>query len=265
MGRYAVATDLASSPSAEINAPMVAVLYPVMSKVRSDVPALRRLYLNTFGWSAIICLSTAVGVTMVAHDLVHLVLGEKWLSVEPLIGWLALGTGMLGLSSGAYVTFDAIGKPDLGAKMQWTRLIFLTVALVPICMILRNMSAVAIGRAGMIAIFIPTLLFTIGRQIKVSPKDYAGALFRPVMAACVMALVLRLTNIWLSPGNGRLLFDVVLGVVTFGGSLLFAWVLSGKPQGPEKDIYVAIPGLFNKVRKRGLKLFGRPVGRSSNP
>jgi len=265
MGRYAVATDLASSPSYEINTPMVAVLYPVMSRVRSDPLALRRLYLNTFGWSTIICLSTSVGVTMVAHDLVHLVLGEKWLNVEPLMGWLALGTGILGLASGAYTTFDAIGKPDLGAKMQWTRLIFLTIALVPICLILRSMPAVAIGRLAMIVIFIPTLLFTIGREIRVSPKDYAGVLWRPVMAACLMALVLRLTNSWLSPGNVRLFCDVILGVITFGYSLLISWSLSGKPQGPEKDIRDATVGVFNKLREGGLKVVGWSASSSSNP
>jgi len=62
MGRYAVAADVAQSPSREINEPMVAVLYPVMSRLQTDMPALRDVYLKTLGWTAFICAATGVGV-----------------------------------------------------------------------------------------------------------------------------------------------------------------------------------------------------------
>src|SRR6185369_8624672 len=46
MGKYAVASDVAQSPSQEINQPMVAVLYPVMSRLQNNLPELRTVYLN---------------------------------------------------------------------------------------------------------------------------------------------------------------------------------------------------------------------------
>lgn len=248
MGRYAVATDLASSPSAEINVPMVAVLYPVMSKAANDQAARRNLYLHVFSWSVVICFSTAVGITMVAQDLVHLVLGQRWLDVEPLIGWLALGTGVLGLSSGAYATFDAIGKPYLGARMQWTRVTLLVIALIPIFFYFRSTTAVAIGRFGMIAIFIPTLLLTVGREIGVGLNDYLNTIWRPAAASSSMALLLSITNEYLAPGNVRLFMDIALGAAVFAGVLLSAWRLSGRPNGPEKDVYDALIGISIKLR-----------------
>jgi O-antigen/teichoic acid export membrane protein len=250
MGGYAVATDLASSPSKEITEPMVAALYPVMARARSDQGALRRLYIKTFGWSAVICASTALGVLMVAHDLVHLVLGNKWLTVEPLMGWLALSGGLLGLSAGAYTTFDALGKPRLGAQMQWVRLVILVVALVPVSLFLRDMSAIAIARFAVTALFIPTLLLAIGREINISASDYLGALWRPALASACMCTILYFANGELVPGDLRLACDVVMGAVSFVVILLFLWRLAGKPQGPERDFQDAVAGLFSRLKLR---------------
>jgi len=91
MGRYAVATDVAQSPGREINEPMVAVLYPVMSRLQSDMPSLREVYLKTLGWTAFICAATGVGVALVAPDMQQLVLGDKWIGIAPLMSWLAIG------------------------------------------------------------------------------------------------------------------------------------------------------------------------------
>ncbi|HEX3810932.1 MAG TPA: lipopolysaccharide biosynthesis protein [Rhizomicrobium sp.] len=236
MGRYAVAEDIASSPSEEINEPMVAVLYPVMAKVLGDKERLRQLYLRVLCWSAIICTSAGVGVTLVAHDMVLLVLGSKWSNVEPLMGWLALAAALLGLSSGAYTAFDAIGKPHLGARMQWVRLSFLVASIVPVAFLVGNMEAIAITRLVVTAIFMPTLFFAVGREIDVSAADYLRVLWRPFLAAAVMAALTVTANLNMAPGNLRLLFDVLLGATSYSGTLLALWALSGSPDAPEKDV-----------------------------
>ncbi len=250
MGRYAVATDLASSPSKEITEPMVAALYPVMSRARFDHEALRRLYIRTFSWAAVICFSTALGVSMVAHDLVHLVLGNKWLDVEPLMGWLALSGGLLGLSAGAYTTFDAVGKPYLGARMQWVRLAILIIALIPVSVILRNITAIALARFVVTALFIPTLLFAIGREVNVSLADYLRALWRPAIASGGMCLLLYFTNRELPPSDLRLGCDMVMGVFSFVALLLFLWWFDEKPEGPESDVHGIVSKSFCKFKLR---------------
>lgn len=244
MGRYTVAADVAVSPTEEINGPMVAVLYPVMSTVRNDPVRLRQLYLRTLYWSAIICASASVGVTLVAHDMVILLLGTKWLQAEPLVGYLALSAGMLGLSSGAYTTFDALGKPHLGARMQWVRLIFLAVCIVPVALLARDPQAIALTRLVVTAAFIPTLFFAVGHEIGISPGDYFKLLFRPILAATIMAAVVYPANYFLAPGPFRLAFDVILGSFTFGGALLALWWASGAPESAEKDILSVMRRLF---------------------
>ena len=132
LGRYAVADDLASSPINEVNGPLIAALFPVMAQMQHSRDGSRELYLRALGWSAVICCSTSVGIALVAHDLVLVVLGQKWVSAIPLMPWLALGAGVLGLSSGAFGTLDAFGLPHIGARIQWMRLAMLVVVFVPV-------------------------------------------------------------------------------------------------------------------------------------
>ena len=214
--------------------------------------------MRTFSWSATICFSTAVGTTLVAHDLVRLILGTRWLAIEPLIGWLALAAGLLGLSAGAYTAFDALGKPYLGARMQWTRLAILVAVLVPVSLTLRSLVAIAIARLIVTALFIPSLLFAVGREISVSPLDYASELWRPAAASSIMSLSVYLVNGCLIPGNLRLLCDILLGVTTFTFSLLCLWRASGKPNGPESDIWRILVNAFAKLKGRSVRAANMP-------
>lgn len=244
MGRYTVAADVSSSPIEEINGPMVAVLYPVMASIQNDAARLRQLYLRTLYWSAIICASASVGVSLIAHDMLNFVVGAQWLRAEPLVGWMALSAGMLGLSSGAYTTFDAIGKPHLGARMQWVRLILLVLCIVPVALIVHHPRTIAMTRMIVTAAFIPTLLTAVGREIHVSIRNYFATLWRPLLAALFMAAVTSPINVLMPAGNLRLMVEVLIGALSYGSGLFLLWRASGAPDTPEKDIVAAIQMLY---------------------
>ena len=243
MGRYAVAADVAASPSKEVNEPMVAVLYPVMSKALCDPQAMRALFLRSFSWSAIICISASVGVAMVAHDLITLILGGKWLDLEPLMGWLALEAGLLGLSAASYVAFDAIGKPHLGAKLQWSRVAALLAILLMVTAIWRSVIAIAVMRLLATALFVPALLFAVGREMNIKLGDYLAVLWRPAIAAGAMASVLWLSNSVVPAGTGRLALDIVVGAGVYVFASYICWWISRCPQGPERDLVAAIASI----------------------
>jgi O-antigen/teichoic acid export membrane protein len=241
MGRYAVASDVAASPSREINEPMLSVLYPVMSRLQHDKAALRDVFLRTLGWSAIICISTSVGVAMVAEDMSNLVLGPKWAGIGPLMSWLSIGAGIIGLSSGAYPLFDALGLPHIGARMIWIRLLILGAVVVPVAFLTRSLMDVAIVRAIASAVFIPGLYFAVSRLTGISFGDYIRCLWRPFAAAAVMAAMIFVLNIWVSsPGPVRLFADVFTGVAVFNIVVLGLWMLSGRPTGPEMDVLATL-------------------------
>src|SRR6202035_282884 len=107
-------------------------LYPVMSKIRLDLSAVRALYQRVFSWSAVICAATGAGVAVIATDYSLLILGPAWRDAAPLIPWLALSAALFGLSSGADTVFDALGLPHRSARLQWVRLAMLAACIAPI-------------------------------------------------------------------------------------------------------------------------------------
>jgi len=251
LGRYSVADDLASSPINELNGPLIAALYPVLAKIQHLPDKSRELYLRAVAWSAIVCCSASVGVALVAPDLVYVVLGKKWLDTIPLLGWLAVGAGILGLSSGAYGTLDAFGLPHVGARMQWVRLIFLALAIVPVALIWRDAESIAIARAFVAAVFIPTLFISVGRVLGVPLKQYLSALWRPFAVAATMALGVSMLNLVVrGAAIERLAIDVLAGVALYVGAIMCFWYLSKKPSSPEQDVHTYLGLALGSMRTR---------------
>jgi len=245
MGRYAVATDVAQSPGREINEPMVAVLYPVMSRLQSDMPSLREVYLKTLGWTAFICAATGVGVALVAPDMQQLVLGDKWIGIAPLMSWLAIGGAIAGLSSGAYSLFDALNQPRIGARMIWVRLILLGATIVPIAFWTKSLIDIAICRAIGEAVFLPGLFHAVHRLARISLAQYIKTLYRPFTASALMAIAVIAANMTLPiSGNIRLAADIGLGAIVFLGSAWLMWRIAGCPHSPEADIFGRFAKLF---------------------
>lgn len=244
MGRYAVAADVAQSPSREINDPMVSVLYPVMSRLQNDMPALRDVYLKTLGWTAFICAATGVGVALVAPDMQQLVLGQKWNGIAPLMSWLAIGGAIAGLSSGAYSLFDAVNQPGTGARMIWVRLFLLGAAIIPVAFWTKSLIDIAICRALGEALFLPGLLHAVHKVAGISFRQYIETLYRPFLASGLMAAAVIAANIVLPiSGNIRLAIDIGLGAAVFLGSAWLLWRAAGRPRAPETDVF----GVIGKI------------------
>jgi len=246
MGRYTVAKDLAASPTEEIVAPMVTVLFPVMAKYSHDLMQLRELYLRAVGWSWIIGVSTGLGLWLVAPDLVPLVLGSKWISITPFIGWLAVETGIASLSTAAYTILDVRGLPHLGARMQWLRLAMLGLAMFPVAYLTGDLLTIVIVRLIVTVLVIPSLLVVAGRSIEVGVKDYVAAMWRASAAGAVMAVaVLSLNQLIQISGPVRLGSDVIVGAGVYVGTLMILWVTSGRPVSAEQDVLTILSRGWN--------------------
>jgi lipopolysaccharide exporter len=244
MGRYAVATDVAQSPSRELNEPMVAVLYPVMSRLQKSLSELRDVYLNTLGWTTFICASTGVGVALIAPEMQRLVLGDKWNGIAPLMVWLAIGGAIEGLSSGAYSLFDAVNRPHVGARMIWVRLVILGFAIVPVAYWTHDLVSIALCRAIGEALFLPGLFHAVHRIVGISLRQYVETMYRPVLASIVMAVVVMLANNLLPmSGNYRLAADISLGALVFLSCAWILWSAAGRPRTPEADTFAYLAKL----------------------
>jgi len=246
MGRYEIATDIATIPTAEINAPMINTLFPVMAKLQNEHDKRRELYLQVLAWSALICVSTSLGVVLVANDLVDLALGPKWEDAKPLVPWLSLAFGLLGLSSSVYSAFDVIGRPDISARLQWTRLLGLSVFTFPIAFLFHSVLAVAMTRFAVTLLITPALFYALARALNIHAGDFLRMLWRPVFAGIAMTIVVVALNVVIPfVGALRLLLDAVAGALVYASCVIVLWHLSGRPQGPETTAWQWIARVFN--------------------
>jgi len=251
MGRYEVATDVAIAPTQEINLPMIATLFPVMSRAHADTQRRRELYLQSLYWSALICTSTAVGVALVSNDMVDLVLGRQWQDAKPLMPWLALAFGVLGLSASVYSAFEVIGRPKVSAILQWTRLAGLTICIAPVALIFKTALAVAITRFIFTLAITPTLFLALARALEIPVSVIVRALWRPVTAGAVMAaVVLGLNAVLPFAGPIRLVTNMAVGALTYSAFLLFVWNLGGRPDGPETFVWNSLLSVWRSPSER---------------
>ena len=250
MGRYQIASDIATIPSQEVVNPIVAVLFPVLAQVQHDVDKRRNLYLTVLYWSALVCTSTAVGVALVTDDFVDLVLGSKWQDVKPIMPWWALSFGVLGMSNSVYTAFDTIGMPRMSARLQWLRLLGLTAAIVPVAYLTHDLVDVARTRLIVTILITPTLFLALSRAMGFPVGAVVTTLWRPLVAALTMSAVVLSANTMITfTGPLRLAIDVALGAASYAATIMVLWNLVGRPQGPES-------AFMNRVNS-GLALLGR--------
>jgi lipopolysaccharide exporter len=250
MGRYNVAYDLASSPCQEIVTPMVTVLFPVMAKIQNDRVKRRELYSNVLYWSALISVSTGVGVALVANDMVDLILGAKWQAVKPLMPWLALSSAILAMSVSVYSAFDLLGQPRTSARLQWVRCAVLFCCIFPVANLTRNLEAVAATRLLVTIAVTPTLFISLGRALDLSGRDFLMIFWRPFAAGLAMTAVVLGINMLLISTTGlpRLALDVASGGATYVGVLMALWFAIGRPEGPEKMLWQRVWGWIDRPR-----------------
>ncbi|HEX3755790.1 MAG TPA: lipopolysaccharide biosynthesis protein [Rhizomicrobium sp.] len=249
MGRYEVAVDLASSPSQEINNPMIAVLFPVMAKTLGDRARLKELYLTVLYWSVLICSSTSIGVALVTSDMVDVVLGPQWQDVKPLMPWLAIAYGLWGMVWSVYPAFDVVGKPEISARMQWANVALLTGCIVPAALFFHSLQAVVEARFVYSAIMLPAMFWMLAREFSLRRRDFAFVFWRPLLATAVMAGVVATVEHGMTPGPLRLCVAVGAGAFTYAGCVMLLWAVVGCPDGPEKTVWHLVRRLGSKQKK----------------
>jgi len=245
MGRFEVGRDLAYSPIVEIVTPFSFALFPVMARLQNEPQKRRQVFLQALYWSSLFCASLAIGTALVASDAVHLILGPKWDSISPMMPWLALSCGVLGLTSSIYSFLDSIGRANLSARLQWSRVLMLGVVAFPVTFYFRDLQAIAFARFAVCCAITPPLFFALREPLSMSMRDFAVVLWRPLVAGLAMAAVVLMLNALLPvPGTWRLVADAAVGALMFTLALMVLWYLVGSPEGPEEIFWRQVRRLF---------------------
>src|SRR5690606_28213777 len=113
LGLYAEGLFLTTVIAAKFVPPLNEVAFPAYSRIQDDGPALREAFLKAVKLIMLVTCPLYFGLVVVAHDAVHVVLGEKWDAMGPLVRVLALAMPLFTLHSLFNPAVSAIGRPGI--------------------------------------------------------------------------------------------------------------------------------------------------------
>ncbi|KRB98958.1 hypothetical protein ASE11_11595 [Hydrogenophaga sp. Root209] len=247
-GFFAIAQEISTLPTSEFAANITAASYPGYCKISHLPVELRRMYLVVMESIAFFVLPAGVGIAMLAHVLVPVVLGPKWLSSVSLVQYLALSGALIAMSSNTGAVFMALGRPRVSTLMGMLRVVIL----IPMIYWLSSIEglngvAQAVLITSIAVFFVSSGLIRFG--LKIPFYSILRVFARPLGGAVIMTVCLYWASIILYQ-NG--VIEVVMlfallaaGVLSYAFSVVVLWVLAGCADGPEKRILRLI---FNKFK-----------------
>lgn len=233
-------------------APISSVTLSSFSRLKDDLPALRRAYVRMTQVNSLLALPMVFGLGAVAHPLLLAVFGEKWLGAEPvlqLLGVLMLAATVNYFFASAMI---AVGRSDIVMRQSLAQLV-LTAVLMSIGVqfgIVGVMAAHCL-RAAIVAIYNLTALRA---HVGIQPLDIFRMLTPPTVACAVMWLaVTGLDHLIAPPAIGFIAASYVeLGLLVAAGAATYAAsLLAGDLLGLWRGYVADVIGSLKSVISRG--------------
>jgi len=239
-GLYFMGFQLSEMVAEQLGAPLARAVYPGLSSLQDDAARMRQAFLRSVAALGVIAMPAAFGFAFVAEDAVALVLGEKWSGVAPVIKLLAPVIGLQSLFFAAQYYAMALGL---------TRLVFFREAAFfllrfPIFI----WAAVTYGVEGAVWAAAGAGLFHVMLNLALYARASGGPFWEPFWSArrslgAVAAMALWF--FWLRPDASfdelslvmRLAVDIATGAVVYAAALAGLWLLEGRPDGAERQIW----------------------------
>lgn len=222
LGAYRFAWELANSPGEKVTSLVGGVTPGVLSAAQHDPAALRSIALRVTEALALVVLPACIGLSLVANNLVPLVLGEQWLMMVAPLQVLAVAAGLRAVTPILPQLLVVVGR-----NRDMMRVNVVGAVVMPIAFVAGSrwgVAGVALAwlAAYPVAVALPMATLAL-RSIGLAPLAYLRAFVPSVTGVVLMAgAVIGLRQ--LQPaGWGRLAalaLDIAVGALVYAGSLL---------------------------------------------
>lgn len=152
VGYYSMAFSFCHLPATNITFTVNRVMYPAYTKLSEDIISLRKAYMQAVRGISLISVPLAFWMCIMAEDIVHGFLGEKWLPAVPLVRILAFYGLFRSIATTAASVFMAVGEPKWSYRVSCIQTCIALPLVYP--------AAVNYGAIGVAVLF--TLAYSIG-------------------------------------------------------------------------------------------------------
>jgi O-antigen/teichoic acid export membrane protein len=217
LGAYSVAYNLMLSPLSRIAWPIQSVLFPAFAQMQDDPDRMATGWFRVNRLVGAITIPAMLGLIAVAPDFVHVVLGQKWHLVTPIIevlAWVGLLQSLQSLNS------SVLQARDRTRTLLWYAFVALAASLVGFVGGLHwGVVGVAVGYAISSTFVEPYYTWLTSRALGVSVWRFVRNLAGVAQASVGMFVLVLATRALLVdrgvPAAARLVLLIVLGVVSY--------------------------------------------------
>jgi O-antigen/teichoic acid export membrane protein len=223
LGFYAEALFLTTILSSKFIPPLNEVAFPAYARIQNDPARLGAAFAKAVQLIMLVACPAYFGLMVIADPLVHLLLGEKWAPIAPLITILAIAMPFLTLHVLIAPAVNAVGKPEITLRAS----LFGAVLMPAAFGFGVEWGVSGLAWAWVLAFpLIPAFAFWQGaRHIGVSAAGLCVAIMPGALAAMAMAAIVYLVSLFIPtwPDWARLLVEISVGVGSYGAIL---WLLA---------------------------------------
>jgi len=132
LGFYQMAYLLSNLPATEITHVMSQVTFPAYTKLQDNLPGLKTAYTEVLQVALLVSFPVAGAIFTLGPDFTHIFLGNHWLPMIPALQVLVVAGFIRSTGSLTGTLFQAVGRPDLGTKLQIAKLSILLIVIYPL-------------------------------------------------------------------------------------------------------------------------------------
>jgi lipopolysaccharide exporter len=214
--------------------PIRRAMYPSLAKLTSRPEDFGQAVVVAFSAIAASCLFIGACLMSTAPEFVAVVLGQKWIEAVPVFRWLAIFGAFSGLVLMLEVPIWVSGRTSMSAIQTWLELALIA-PLAWMAVRQYGVEGAAAARVAVAAVMVPLMMMLTARIDGVRFLGLVGALWRPLLAALVMALAAEpITGAWHS-ALLTLVVKLALCLLVYPSVLLMLWTMSGRPDGMERS------------------------------
>jgi lipopolysaccharide exporter len=247
LGGFTLAQQIAAMPSTELLAPLNRVLFPAFVKAKHDLEELKRVFLLAQGIQTVVVMPMAVGLVMLAPEVVSLLLGQRWLFVAPFVQVLGLASIAQSIAVSASYLLMTRGEFALQTLLTMAQVaIFFFAAIV----LLPHGDAMVMAWLSLLVVclgLVSTVWLLLRHMENIRLANILGTVLRPLIAAGVMAAAMAGVNASLASGLLLALpIKIAAGAVTYLVTLAALWAVAGRPAGSESYLWAKLRGQFQR-------------------
>lgn len=220
LGFYTIAYLLANLPATQLAKVVSGVMLPAYSKLQSDAPALRAAYQRTLEFVSMFSIPAAVGIGVLAPQIVGVIYGERWLPAVDALRILAIFGCFRSIGVLSGYLYNAVGKPKISFYFTLSKLAVIALLIYPLSLAYGIFgTALAITTPSVLAFFAD--YYVLRRIIGLD----AFVALRPVIRTAFFSALMGGILIYLQTYIDRISLLSLLTLVAAGflSYLLFVW------------------------------------------